>query len=453
MHPTLSYYPEPNDTPDYVSVNPRPLQPLETPPSFPPPPDLPSPRRDSPFRGYQLTSHIVPAAYPRSPGNLQPKIPKDETPEERKERVKRFMKDLIEARLAEQQGTQRAQVRETALYNVFNRYVLSERPKSGVPISLLVLQANGFPKEIWEPCLGFLINEMKQSTNSTFIEEIWTMDAVNHGDSGLVNEKYLTDSFDWADHARDILNFVANYLPESGAQDVSTHLPAIGRDISGYRLTRGFQDRTLVALGHSFGGCSATRAALHAPQLFSSLVLVDPVILPSYKIVDGGFAWMSKRCVPALSRRTMWSSREEALNLFLKSPFFQVWHPDALRAYVDYGIAPDFASNVVKLKCSGYQEAVVFSDGLVARETWELLSQLDEKIEVYFIMAGTGAEVSGGEDAAQQVVWRRRGNCSHVRVGGAGHLITQEKPRELAILVADFLHRKYDKNSSVHSKL
>jgi len=363
------------------------------------------------------------------------------------------MKDIVDARIAEQQGTQRAPVQETALYNVFNRYALSERPESGVPITLLVLQANGFPKEIWEPCLHFLIDEVKQSISSIFIEEIWTMDAVNHGDAGLVNERYLTDRFDWADHARDILNFVTNYLPVSGTQDVPTHLPAIGQDISRHRLDNGFRDRTLVALGHSFGGCSATRAALHAPNLFSSLVLVDPVILPSYKIVDGGFAWMSKRCVPALSRRTTWSSREEALNSFLKSSFFQTWHADALRAYVDYGIAADSANNVVKLKCSGYQEAIVFSDGLVARETWELLDQLNEKIELYFIMAGIGAEVSGGEDAAQQVVWRRRRNCSNVRVGGAGHLITQEKPKELSLLVADFLRRKYDKISSAHSKL
>jgi len=91
----------------------------------------------------------------------------------------------------------------------------------------------------------------------------------------------------------------------------------------------------------------------------------------------------------------------------------------------------------------------VFSDGLVAREVWELLDQLDEQIELFWIMAGTSAQVSGGEEAARHVVWRRRNNASNVRVAGAGHLITQEKPEELAKIIANFLQKKYKSIISV----
>jgi hypothetical protein len=150
MQPPHLTYAQPKDTPRYVSVNPRPLQLLEKPPARPPPPNLPNPTvRASALRGYGLTSHVVPAAYPRQPGNLPPKIPQNETKEARKESVKQLAKNLLDARLAERKGIKRADVQETALYNVFNRYVLTNKPKrGGDPITLLVLHANGFPKEV-----------------------------------------------------------------------------------------------------------------------------------------------------------------------------------------------------------------------------------------------------------------------------------------------------------------
>jgi hypothetical protein len=65
----------------------------------------------------------------------------------------------------------------------------------------------------------------------------------------------ITD--DWMDNSRDILNFLINYLPSTAIPSVlPVHLPRLPEDESESRKVRGYQDRILAAVGHSFGGCT-----------------------------------------------------------------------------------------------------------------------------------------------------------------------------------------------------
>ncbi|KAG1799188.1 uncharacterized protein BJ212DRAFT_1402216 [Suillus subaureus] len=72
------------------------------------------------------------------------------------------------------------------------------------------------------------------------------------------------------------------------------------------RQKSGFSSRTLVVAGHSFGGCSVTLAALHFPALFSSMILVDPIIDPFQ-----GLEWEHNQYLAGatLIRRDRWPSR------------------------------------------------------------------------------------------------------------------------------------------------
>lgn len=110
------------------------------------------------------------------------------------------------------------------------------------------------------------------------IEEIWSWEAVNHGDSALMNKRNLgalcEDSLqvncyrltpatlgidEWLDNSRDIINFLTYYLPDTighSGDGLPTHLPLIPQEISEMRERGGLTNRTLVAIGHSFGGCT-----------------------------------------------------------------------------------------------------------------------------------------------------------------------------------------------------
>jgi len=182
------------------------------------------------------------------------------------------------------------------------------------------------------------------------------------------------------------------------------------------------------------------RAAIEYPVLFDSLVLVDPVLLPIWSYDKQSTPPSFPLASGAIRRRAAWCSRDEALSTFQKSPFFNVWHPDVLRKYVDYGIIP-FPDGKVHLKMSGVQEAVVFLDRRVVYETWQLLKGLDPRIEIFFLFSRTETRAVHGF-AARETAWRRKGNVSNV-ILPYGHLIPHEAPKELAELVADFLRRKY----------
>ena len=62
----------------------------------------------------------------------------------------------------------------------------------------------------------------------------------------------------WSDHARDILNFILHFLPETvSPSTLPTCLPRVPLEVSTAREKRGFTSRELVVVGHSFSGCAA----------------------------------------------------------------------------------------------------------------------------------------------------------------------------------------------------
>jgi len=332
------------------------------------------------------------------------------------------------------------------LWNVVNRY--TRKAFTGADairkkVTLLLAHANGLPKETWEPFLVQLCRKL-EVCDDVVVDEAWTIEAVQHGDSGLINEETLGVLFDWSEHARDILSFLLNYMPDrsSSMPSIPVHLPRVPEDICHRRSKFGFSDRTVVSIGHSFGGCTSSLAAVNVPILFSGLILVDPIIVAEYN--DRKPQVLNMAC-SALQRREMWPTREEAQRLFQMSPFFAAWDPKVLDTYVNCGLVTTRRGdeNVgVRLKMPGLQEAVVFVDFQVSIETFELLESLDDKVDLLWVLPAKGDKMNTPEDE-QELVWRRPTNCENVYIMSSGHLIAQEAPTELAHEVSVFLRAKF----------
>ncbi|KAG8752655.1 hypothetical protein FRC12_011846 [Ceratobasidium sp. 428] len=379
------------------------------------------------------STHIVQAASPReSPARVYGGAPVNSQTGESTKAERQAAVDLQYARIMEQRNAIAAGMKvvpdDTVMWNVVNRYArasLACRDSQGV--TLIVAHATGFHKEIWETTFRFIISALERDSRLSYITEIWAIDAANHGDSALLNEGKLGDVYEWSDHTRDIANFMINYLPETPAERNSTCLSLVPESISRQRLGRGFTSRNVIGLGHSFGGCTLMRAALDLPQLFSGIILIDPIIYPSYAAREKGVGNLIQG---ALGRRDQWPDFETAKAGLLKSPFFRAWHPDVFSDYVKYGMYE--SGGPVKLKCSGYQEGATFAEfGRLPNEVWELLPSFDERIPLRWIMDSKSAASTGGEEITQHTVWRRPANSSNVRIQGAGHLIPQEAPERL----------------------
>jgi pimeloyl-ACP methyl ester carboxylesterase len=193
-----------------------------------------------------------------------------------------------------------------------------------------------------------------------------------------LNTEYVTPD-DWADNSRDMLNFLLHYLPDAPMPDLPLHLSPVSSSITATRRVSGFTDRTLIGVGHSLGGVTTAWAACEVPQLFSSLVLIDPII------ESRDVYYESHLPGGAVKRRTRWSSRAEAMKAFQGTPFFAAWDPEVLDSYVKHGLHT-LPSGEVELKMSGVQEATVFADFWSTDDVFQLLPDLDPRIALRWIM-------------------------------------------------------------------
>ncbi len=123
------------------------LLPLRSPPEALRYPALPCPPRHHCFtNSYTVTTHLIPAAFPRSsPLVPLPPLPAYETKDERAARVQRYTGELLslQARhVPDHSGEQ-----QTVLWSVLNRYV--RKSVGGAKgLTLFLLHANGLHKEV-----------------------------------------------------------------------------------------------------------------------------------------------------------------------------------------------------------------------------------------------------------------------------------------------------------------
>ncbi|KZT67781.1 alpha/beta-hydrolase [Daedalea quercina L-15889] len=431
---------------------PRQLVPIDNTADWGTQPTLPSRPRTFADASWVLSTHLIPGSLPRTTPSIPPVTPPTWSPDKGKWRaaVQKTADEMVALRYRQWNGELKERGSRKPLWVCINRYRRRDLPRDEETkgLTLLFAHANGFPKEIWDPALLHLL-EQHEKTHSTYqIAEIWAWEAVNHGDSFLVNERNLGGIYDWQDNCRDVIHFLLHYLPSrASSSELPRHLPRLPDDVAHERQSRGFTERTMVGIGHSLGGGTLCRAAVAEQALFNSLVLVDPIIRPypsEGPLVDTA---TMKLIVGAIQRQNRWSSRQEAKDKFLASPFFTAWHPDVLDVYVDRGLTDD-ANGGVKLKMPGIHEAITFTEVLTPYDTWDLVDSLDTRIPLRWILPGKGVENDGGMRA--QLAWRRPENASNVIIKEAGHLIAQEAPVQLAEELNAFLQLQH---GSIPSRL
>ncbi|KAK3709553.1 hypothetical protein LTR37_010774 [Vermiconidia calcicola] len=177
------------------------------------------------------------------------------------------------------------------------------KPQAG-DTTIISTCANGFPKEMYEPLFDELLTFSER--NGVRIRSIWSVDKSDHGASGIINERSQGDDPSYFDLARDLLLMINRY------RDQMT-LPIVG-------------------IGHSLGATALLELTRIHPRLFSSLILIDPII--GLEVLDLGamLVHVSSR------RRDLWQSREEAEGLFKLSKPLQKWDPRVMKLWLEYGL-------------------------------------------------------------------------------------------------------------------
>ncbi|GAA5881226.1 hypothetical protein JCM3774_000659 [Rhodotorula dairenensis] len=446
----------------------------------------PLPRRPSSVAiapGWTCESLVIPAAFPRMFPNAtkKPNEPtRDPTARPRNDDLRRQKPDLtqdFERLVAEQLEAfthpvtleDRAELeRQEQLVVVGNRYrppptSSRQRPAAAGPgLTLVFSHANGFYREVWEPVLADLVAELERRDSTRPVEEIWSLDCAIQGDSALLNEDVIGSTFNWAENGRDLLNVIAYYLDspdlvETGNTSSSSSSlprrapnvpPEIGLLDNVARLDSGparpidrtYRGRLIVGVGHSLGASATAFAATACPSLFSSVILVDPVLAPPIAFDPSQTALVP---LGALKRRGVWPSRKEALDQFSAKPFFRAWDSRILEGYVELGMH-ESEQGQIALKAKPFYEAITFLGSLcdTSLRATRRLESVTLNLPLHYIFADTGRSMLP-EEATTYLVEHATPHATWTRVRGAGHLVSLEKPTETARCLVDFLERTY----------
>lgn len=199
-------------------------------------------------------------------------------------------------------------------------------------------------------------------------------------------------------------------------------------------------------VGHSMGGQCIFECALRNPTLFTAIVGIDPIIEKPNKRFFDPVSYL----IAASSRRwDMWASQSEAEEFFRSRPFWKAWDPRVVDAQIKYGLRPlpthiyPTPSGGVTLTTTKHQETFQLhhpdpaNPHLLSRpEPVHTFSRLHLLTLPILYIFGSTSYVSN--DRAKQ---SQTPHAEEVVIPDTGHTIPQEKPRECAIAVAEFVGR------------
>jgi pimeloyl-ACP methyl ester carboxylesterase len=185
-------------------------------------------------------------------------------------------------------------------------------PVGGPP--LLVSHATGFHAHCYEPVAALLTDRFR----------VFGLDYRGHGDTAAP-EGWAVD---WQRFGDDALAVARAIAPDGG----------------------------LVGVGHSMGGAALFMAAHRDPDLFSRLVVFEPIAIPD------GTPRIDMDDLPivvgARRRRRLFASFDDAVENYRDKLPLSVMTPQALLAYVEHGFRP--VDGGVELICPAEIEAGIF---------------------------------------------------------------------------------------------
>lgn len=134
------------------------------------------------------------------------------------------------------------------------------------------------------------------------------------------------------------------------------------------------EDGPLIGIGHSMGGVLTLFAATKYPDLFSEIILLDPVLFQTEMIIAQQLmratgTWRHRALIKSVANRTATWPNLMAMNEDIASKaFYQTWHPQAIKDYCQFSTC-ETNENSIKLSCDPSWEASMF--GSYPKGLWQ----------------------------------------------------------------------------------
>ncbi|KAF9890592.1 hypothetical protein FE257_005723 [Aspergillus nanangensis] len=281
-------------------------------------------------RPFLTRSLVVPAAYPRAPSTVQ-------SP-------------------------------EVQLFIAVNEYRLG---RVGSGATLLLTHGTSFCKELWEPLIEFWFRD----NNPVKLQAVFAIDAVNHGDSAVLNGGLLGTS------------------------------------------------------RHSFGGSTLAHASILSPETFDATILVEPILFQMKEQT-------TEIAKLVLKRRDTWKNLEDTCTMISNSKGFADWTLDQRKRYAMFA-THDVAINsqtTRTLKTTKEQESATYLAG-PHPQIIDLLSKSREPH--YYVMGEKSLVLNEDCRAVTHTLSRIHGDMVVLQDGG--HLLPMTHPDVLRSVLESFI--------------
>ncbi len=201
----------------------------------------------------------------------------------------------------------------------------------------------------------------------------------------------------------------------------------------------------VIGVGHSMGGTASLFAALKRPDLFSALIMLDPVLFPRkfIRIMTAIPQWLPHPQIPlvkmALRRKRKWANHQEAYQRFRSRALFKAWSDEAVLSYIE-GLTKPTENGGVELRYAPEWEAQIYSTSMYSlRGWWQWLKHLQ---------VPTAAIQGGATDTflpEAVALWRKtRPDFPLVILEKHGHLFPIDAPAQTTATMQQLLAQLLD---------
>jgi len=193
--------------------------------------------------------------------------------------------------------------------------------------------------------------------------------------------------------------------------------------------------RPTISLGHSMGTAAILMAAIRRPELFKSLILIEPVLVPRrYLAALRFFRRFSPGTIPlvkkTLARVDRFASRQQAFEHYRPKGVFKGISDEVLWDYVQHGFT-EVAPGEFTLAYSREWEARCYT---LVHNLWKLLPQL--RVPTLAIRAKDSNTLAMSSWNKWQAMAPQ---VDFIEIEDAGHLVPFEKPDQLSRTILDWI--------------
>ncbi|MDF1864057.1 MAG: alpha/beta hydrolase [Saprospiraceae bacterium] len=194
--------------------------------------------------------------------------------------------------------------------------------------------------------------------------------------------------------------------------------------------------KNIVGMGHSMGAVATLFASIKRPDLFSHLILIEPVFIPPKQIFLFSLtpSFLQKKMNPmikgALRRQDVWENREAVFESWRRKRVFSKWSDEVLWDYVNAATKPN-KSGQFELTYSKYWEANYY--GRVPK-IWG-----DLKKATHPMMGIRGAKTNTLFPEAWKKWKSLQPNATFLEMEDVGHLVPMEEPALISEKILAFL--------------